>query len=131
MRRKRTVDQRETFVGQTADASPVGEPMEIRSPIRDRRFVDERGTLWLMRNGELRWSRIERLCRDPEVPVLHAYLDQAKEVPTAAREDLLASIRTYLKTSGDRPVGGGQTDFDAAEFKDDDHRSMLVVEERC
>lgn len=94
-------------------------------------FVDSRGTTWLMRRGELRWSRVQRLIRDPGVSVLHVYLDGIREVPTAERESLLAKIRPYLKTSGDGPGTDDQTDFVAAEFKADGPRSMLVVEESC
>ncbi|MGW6197601.1 hypothetical protein ACWF0M_15775 [Kribbella sp. NPDC055110] len=114
-----------------ATADPVGEPMDIRSPIRDHQLIDESGTLWRMRGGELRWSRIEHLIRDPSVPVLHAYLDQVNEVPTAERDNLLAMIRSYWKHPGDGPARGDHADFLAAEFKADDHRSMLVVEEFC
>jgi len=134
MGHERKMDQRETFatvVKQTTHASPDGEPMEIRSPIRDRMFVDSRGTTWLMRRGALRWSRLQRLIRDPDVPVLHVYLDEVREVPTAERESLLTRIRPYLKPSGDGPRTDDQTDFLAAEFKADGPRSMLVVEESC
>jgi hypothetical protein len=136
MAHKRKTDQQQAFADVVeeeirASADPGGEPMEIRSPIGDHKLIDESGTLWRMRGGELRWGRIERLIRDPAVPVLHVYLDEVKEVPTAERESLLAMIRPYLKPSGDGRAPGDHTDFVAAEFKADDHRSMLVVEESC
>ncbi|HEY3559550.1 MAG TPA: hypothetical protein VGL05_18895 [Kribbella sp.] len=108
-----------------------GEPMDIRSPIRNHRLIDESGTLWRMRGGDLRWSRLVRLMRDPAVPVLHAYLDELREVPPADRDHLLATIQPYLMRSGDGLATDDHTDFVAAEFKANDHRSMLVVEERC
>jgi hypothetical protein len=136
MGHKRRTDQQQAsadVVEETirASADPGGEPMEIQSPIGDHKLIDESGTPWRMRGGELRWSRLERLIRDPAVSVLHVYLDEVKEVPTAEREKLLAMIRPYLKPSDDGRAPGDHTDFVAAEFKADDHRSMLVVEESC
>jgi hypothetical protein len=135
MGRRRDRDQREAFaevVAETVGALPgSGEPMEIRSPIRDREFVDEGGTRWQLRGGELRWNRVERLIRDPQVPVLHVYLDEVSEVPGAERENVLARIRPYLKSAGDGSTRSDHTDFVAAEFKDAGHRSMLVIEESC
>lgn len=136
MGRRRDRDQRDAFaevVAETAGASPGsgGEPMEIRSPIRDREFVDEGGTRWQLRGGELRWNRVERLIRDPQVPVLHVYLDEVSEVPGAEREKVLARIRPYLKSAGDGLRRSDHTDFVAAEFKGADRRSMLVIEESC
>ncbi|MFD3404585.1 hypothetical protein ACFWUU_28110 [Kribbella sp. NPDC058693] len=63
--------------------------------------------------------------------MLHVYLDEVKEVATAERENLLATIQPYLKPSGDARAPEDHTDFVAAEFKAVDHRSMLVVEEYC
>jgi hypothetical protein len=108
-----------------------GDPMGVWSPVRDRQLVDGSGTVWRMRGGELRWSRLERLIRDPAVPVLHFYLDEVEEVPITERESHLAKIRPYLKPSGGGRAPGDHTDFVAAEFKADDRRSMLVVEEYC
>ena len=136
MGRKREARQRQAFADVfqevRASAEPGGEPVEVRSPVRERQLIDEGGTVWRMRGGEVRWSRVERLVRDPAVPVLHVYLDEVREVPATERENLLAMIRPYLKAaSGDGRGSGDHTDFVAAEFKADDHRSMLVVEEYC
>ncbi|WP_405070157.1 hypothetical protein OG558_11245 [Kribbella sp. NBC_01510] len=135
MGHKRRTDQQQAFadvVEEIRESTHLdGEPMEIRSPIRDRQLMDESGTLWRMRGGELRWSRIERLIRDPAVPALHVYLGELNDIPTAERENFLARIRPYVKSSGDGPATGDYTDFVAAEFKANDHRSMLVVEEYC
>jgi hypothetical protein len=136
MGKKRRTDRPEAFadvVEETADVSPDlgGEPMEIKSPIRDRRFIDHHGLPWQMRRGDLRWSRIEHLIRDPEVPVLHVYLHEIKGVPIEERETLLATIRPYLKPARGGTEPSDHTDFLAAEFKGDDHRSMLVIEESC
>jgi hypothetical protein len=136
MGHKRNREQHKAFaevVEETAGASPDsdGEPMEIRSPIRDREFVDEDGRRWELRGGELRWGRLERMMRDVRVPVLHVYLDEVNEVPAAEREKVLARIRPYLKSAGGGAAPGDHTDFVAAEFKGEGHRSMLVIEESC
>jgi hypothetical protein len=134
MGQNRKKDQPGTFaeaVEQTALISLGGDPMEIRSPIRDRRFVDERGAVWLIRRGELRWIRVERLIRDPDVPVLRVCLDELGDVPTSERENLLTTIRPYLKSAGEGRAPDDHTDFVAAEFKGADDRSMLIIEESC
>ncbi|MET9314103.1 hypothetical protein ABZX12_19990 [Kribbella sp. NPDC003505] len=135
MGHKRKTEQHQAFADVVeevrASAEVGGEPLEIWSPIRDLRLVDESGVLWRMRGGELRWSRLEHLVRDPAVPVLHVYLDEVKEVPTAERENLVATVRPYLRTSGDGRAPGDHTEFVAAEFKADDQRSLVVVEEYC
>ena len=137
MGHKRKTEQQQAFADVVEEvrgsAGGGGEPVEVWSPIRDRRLVDldESGVLWRMRGGDLRWSRLERLVRDPAVPVLHVYLDEVKEVPTAERENLVATIRPYLEPAGDGRAPGDHTEFVAAEFKAGDQRSLVVVEESC
>jgi hypothetical protein len=79
MGHRRRTDERLTFADVAeevrASAAAGGEPTESCSPIRDRRFTDENGTVWRMRGGELRWSRLERLIGDPAVRVLHVCRD--------------------------------------------------------
>ncbi|ADB29407.1 hypothetical protein Kfla_0283 [Kribbella flavida DSM 17836] len=105
-----------------------GQPVEFRSLIADGEYVDEQGACWSMRGGELRWSRIQHLADDPEVRVVHVYLSEVQKVATGEREGLLAKVRPYLQGG----VGLDEhTDFRVAEFKDDRHRSLLVVEESC
>jgi hypothetical protein len=106
----------------------LGQPMTFRSPIADREYVDERGRRWRLRGGELRVRRAERLVLDPLVPVVHVYLDQISDVATEDRKDFLAKIRPYLDGTAPRE---DHTDFVAAEFKDGDGRSLVVVEESC
>lgn len=135
MGRERGAGRRRVFAD-VVDAVRVcggagGEAVGVRSPIRERRLIDESGTVWRIRGGELRWGRLERLVRDPAALVVLVYLDEVKEIQTAEREDLLATIRPYLKPSGDGRALGEHTDFVVAEFKDDDHRSMVVVEQHC
>jgi hypothetical protein len=100
------------------------------SLIRARVYVDEQGVRWRMRRGELRWGRIERLMSDAAVRVLKVYREEITDVAAAERSGLLATIRPYLK--GERASEANDyTDFAVAEFKDDRHRSLLVVEETC
>jgi len=65
---------------------------------------------------------------DPEVRVLHVYLNDVNDVTADERDGVLARIRPYLKGEPTYEPGD-QTDFDAAEFKDDRHRSLLIIEE--
>ena len=130
MSRKRT-GQHETFAdiaeGLQADSSQ-GQPVMYPSLIGDREYTDDQGVHWRMRRGELRWSRFEQLVRDPAVQVIHVYLSDINHVPLTDREALLTRVQPYLK--GQRELGD-HTDFTAAEFKDDQHRSSLVIEESC
>ncbi|TDD49768.1 hypothetical protein E1263_31695 [Kribbella antibiotica] len=103
--------------------------MEFPSPISDRQWIDGTGTVWRIRRGELRWSRISGLIRDPAVQVLRFYMRDAMQVPPGEREALLATIRPYLRGSERAP--DDHTDFAVAEFKSDDHRSTLIIEESC
>jgi hypothetical protein len=136
MGRKRKAEQHETFaeivdaaVG--ANPEPGGQPIEFYQPIRSGAYTDESGVPWRMRRGEVTWKRIEHLIHNPGVRVLHAYMNDIHDVAPNHREDFMAMIRPYLKPGQDVPVSGGNTDFRAGEFKDDEHRSMLLVEETC
>jgi hypothetical protein len=44
---------------------------------------------------------------------------------------LVSMIRPSLKPRSHEAADGDGTDFVAAEFKDDEHRSMVVIEESC
>ncbi|MGX5653784.1 hypothetical protein ACWKWC_03335 [Geodermatophilus nigrescens] len=71
------------------------------------------------------------LLRAPEVAVLLFYGPGAPtEVAPADREALWQRVRAYLHEPTLRP-SGDYTDFKAAEFKDEQRRSLLVIEESC
>src|SRR5215207_3930846 len=130
MGHKRKSEQRETFADIVEDAvaaspEPGGQPVEFYQPISSGEYTDESGVRWRMRRGELPWTRVEHLIHDPQVRVLHAYLDDIHDVALDHREGFLAMIRPYAK-GGRVPAPGDHTDFRAAEFKDDRHRSILV-----
>jgi hypothetical protein len=135
MGRRRRTGERDSFAEIAARAraestSSPGQPIQYVSPIADREYTDEHGVRWRMRGGEPRWTRIEHLMSDSEVRVLHVYLSDVNDVTGDERGGLLARIRPYLK--GERThEPDDQTDFDAAEFKDDQHHSLLVIEESC
>jgi hypothetical protein len=120
--------KRETFAEILAAApEPRGQEVEYLQPISSGEYTDEAGVLWQLRGGELSWVRIARLIRDPQVHVVHVYLNDIREVVPEARESFLAKIRPYV----DGPAPDDHTDFSVAEFKDDEHRSMILVEETC
>jgi hypothetical protein len=76
-------------------------------------------------------KRVEHLLGSPEVRVLLFYgPDAPTEVSPGDRGALWHRMRPYLRES----VGGAPgdfTDFRVAEFKDDQRRSLLVIEESC
>jgi hypothetical protein len=120
--------KRETFAEILAAApEPLGQKIEYLQPIRSGEYTDEAGVLWRMRGGERSWARIARLIRDPRVRVVHVYLNEVREVAPEDRESLLSTIRPYV----DGPAPDDHTDFTAAEFKDGNHNSMVLVEETC
>ncbi|MDX6236898.1 MAG: hypothetical protein QOG10_1713 [Kribbellaceae bacterium] len=129
-KRKRT--DGETFAETVAD---LGEPASSRSelissPIRDREYLDPDGVRWRKRGGIPTVTRVEHLIRDRHVRVLHLYLSDVRDVSAEDRDEFLSKIRPYLK--GSRTASPQDySDFVAAEFKDDQQRSMLVVEESC
>jgi hypothetical protein len=103
----------------------------IYSPIDEGGYTDKHGTRWRLRGGELRWARIQHLLLDHQVPVLHVYMGDVREIADDDRADFLSVVRPYLKGVHVPPPGDDYTDYVAAEFKDDQHTSLLVVEELC
>ena len=120
--------------GETAEPSASGGGVvEWPSPIRDGEWVDAAGTRWRLR-GE-RWQipakRVEHLLRSPEARVLLFYgPDAPTEVAPADRDALWQRIRPYLREPVVR-APGDFTDFQAGEFRDDERRSLLIIEESC
>ena len=112
-----------------ANPEPAGQPVEWYQPVRSGQYTDESGVRWHLRGGELTWKGIERLIRDPQVRVLHAYQNDIRDVTPEHRDEFMAMIRPYL--DGERVVADDQTDFGAGEFRDDERRSLLVIEETC
>jgi hypothetical protein len=135
MGRNRKRDRHETFAGMvdevvTADPEPAEPSIDWHQPIRSGGYTDETGARWQLRGGDLPWKRIERLIDDPQVRVLHAYANEIHDVDPEHRDSFTARIRPYL--DGKRSASEDDyTDYQAGEFKDDQRRSLLVVEETC
>jgi hypothetical protein len=110
-------------------AEPSDEPVAWPAPVRDGVWTDTDGTVWRLRsNAGLR--RIARLVRSPDVRVLLAYGPEGvTEVPPAEREDLWATALPYLEG---RPGDAGSfTSYVVAEFRDDQRRVLVILEESC
>jgi hypothetical protein len=120
--------KRETFADLLASAPhPSGQKIEYLQPLASGEFTDAVGVLWRIRGGELSWTRIARLVRDPQTSVVHVYLNDVRTIAPEDREAFLQKISWYVAG----PVPDDHTEFRVAEFKDDDHRSMILVEETC
>jgi hypothetical protein len=135
MGRNRKHDHHEAFAGMvdevvTANPEPAAPPMDWYQPIRSGEYTDETGARWQLRGGDLPWKRIERLIDDPQVRVLHAYANEIRDVTLDRRDRFMAVIRPYLDGKRGASVDD-HADFQAGEFKDDQRRSLLVVEETC
>ena len=133
---KRRKRERESALPEPA-VEPIasGERVEVEwpSPIRDGEWVDPAGTRWRLRGA--RWQtpakRVEQLLRSAETGVLLFYgPDAPTEVAPADRDALWQRIRPYLRQPLVR-APGDFTDFFAGEFRDDQRRALLIIEESC
>lgn len=114
----------------TASPQPVEPPRDWHQPIRSGEYTDDTGARWQLRGGDLSWKSVERLIRDPQVRVLHTYLNEGRDVTLEHRDSFTAMIRPYLDGKQGDAVND-HTDFRAAEFLDERRRSLLIVEETC
>jgi hypothetical protein len=96
------------------------------SPIGDKYWVDQQGSRWHMRGGLLTAKQARRLLRRPEVAVLHVYGVSLRQVTGPEREALTGQIEQFF--AGTAPP---MSDFAIAEFRDDQRRVLLVVQESC
>lgn len=116
-----------------ARSSAGGHHVEWPSAIRAREWVDPDGARWRPRSGGETppRKRLEHLLASPEVRVLHFY---GSDTPTAVappeREALWQRVRPYLREPVVR-APNDHTDFRVAEFRDEQRRSLLVIEESC
>ncbi|MBF0688592.1 MAG: hypothetical protein IR158_12615 [Cellulomonas sp.] len=126
-------ERRERRAGQSdrPEPSPAGHGGEWPSPIRDGVWLDAAGTRWRRRGGLCTDKRVRRLLGSPEVRVLLFYGPHAPtEVEPADRDALWQRMSRYLEEPAVRDPGDF-TDFDTGEFRDDQRRTLLVVEESC
>ena len=105
---------------------PSQQPGAWPQPVRDGVWTAPDGTVWRLRhNAGLR--RIARLVASPDVRVLLAYgPDEPTEVPPADRADLWASALPHLEGRG-----ADHTSYLVAEFRDEQRRVLVIVEESC
>ena len=111
----------------SAAKQPKAEPWP--QPIQDGQWTDEDGTRWHIRGarGEIPYrALLRRLVKLADLRVLHAYGPDPAEVSWPEREALLERVERYL--AGEAPP---HSVFWLAEFRDNDDRVMLVVQEAC
>src|SRR6266511_96679 len=97
-------------------------------PIHDGHWTDDNGAHWYIRGGraQLPHRVLRRLLKRPDLRVLHAYGPHPIEVSGTERKAFLQRVERYF--TGEAPP---HSEFRLAEFRDDDHRVMLVIEEAC
>ena len=97
--------------------------------INNRLWVDVEGVEWcLRRDGEdgLDERDLRRLAKKHgELRLVHVY-DGVVEVQGGARDELLGRVRQFW--AGELPPHSG---FALAEFRDAEHRVMIVIQEWC
>lgn len=128
MERKRKTFAEIVDALESVEQQPSGRP--VYSPLTSGEYTGSDGTRWTTRGGELGWARIKHLVLDVEVPVVHSYLGEVREIGDAERPALLERIQPFL-TGGRIPKSERFTDFRTVEFKDEQHRSLLVIEQYC
>jgi hypothetical protein len=79
-----------------------------------------------MRGGPLDAKRARRLMRRPDVHVVRAYELNVSEVCGAERDALLARVEEFL--AGNAPP---HSEFELGDFRDQNHRVTLMVQESC
>lgn len=107
------------------EVGPDGEQV-WPTPIRDRVWVDTEGTEWRMRGAIIGRRELHRLARRPDVLFLHAYGVTPTLLTRAEATGLLADIERFH--AGDAHA---EADFTVADFRDDRHRVLVVVQESC
>jgi hypothetical protein len=118
------------LVHQAKSESPSPKPAVETwpQPIEDGRWVDDSGVEWRIRGPRIdpAGSALRRLLKRTELRVLHAYGPRPREVSGPDRQALLEAVERYV--AGEAPPHSA---FWMAEFRNDDHQVMLVIEEAC
>ncbi|AFU00471.1 hypothetical protein [Nocardia brasiliensis] len=98
------------------------------SPRPTKRFwTDQNGTTWRRRGRDLLVpSRARRLLQNPDTVVFHDYIGAAHEVVGQERADLVHEVEEFC---ADR--AHARALFLLTEFRDTDHRVMVMIEEHC
>ena len=96
------------------------------TPIRDGHWTDPEGASWHVRGSVLDERAARKLLRRPGVRVLHVYGPEPRLVDGSDLDSLLTRLDEFLEGKA-RP----HADFRIADFRDDNHNVMAVVEENC
>jgi len=106
---------------------PIGEVFDVPRPLRHRTWTDEHGVAWRRRGqGTLTPTQARRLLARTDVKVMHVYDGAVHEHVGADRSGLVAEVEQYWDGHAD-PMAT----FDIGEFRDDDHRVMVMIVEGC
>ena len=95
-------------------------------PLHDREWVDNDGSAWRMRGGPLDAKQARRLMRRADVHVVRAYELTVAEVRGAERDALLARVEEFFAGNAPR-----YSEFELGDFRDQDHRVTLMIQESC
>lgn len=115
-----------------AVSSGVSDPVHVNGtgtqPVRERQWVDGQGDHWRMcgRQIEAHAGAVRRLLERPGLRVLHADGSTPREVFGRQHEALLERVRRSVISGAEPP-----SDFSLAEFRTEDGRILLVLEETC
>ncbi|MFE7958838.1 hypothetical protein [Streptomyces sp. NPDC057413] len=128
MPKKRTSDKSFADVVAAMEAAEGSDPVEGgRSPASSGELVDERGCLWTRSRGPLDVRLVKRLVRGAdEVIVGEGAGEVLRPVPAEEREAAWALIKDGLDTAGSETWT-----YQAYEFRSEDGRILLYVEEFC
>lgn len=113
-----------------AEGGPAAQARPLPAPIRDGYWIGADGSRWRRRGTRASVKHAEQLLRDPDVRVLLFYGLNPEEIPPVDREALWARARPYLTGQAGRQPRD-MTDFDIAEFKNDEQRSVLIIQQSC
>jgi hypothetical protein len=109
--------------GKTAIAWP--------NPIRDGRWTDSGGVVWLLRgDAEPKVKQIERLLLNADVRVLWVHGPEPSEISLAERPAFWERARPYVLGKVKRSRND-YTDYSFGEFRDEAGRHLLVVQQYC
>ena len=104
------------------------------SPINDGEWTDESGRRWRLRgDGQpIPAKRVLHLLSSEQIRVLLRSTSdwELRDVDPAERADLWRRMSPYLRESVDR-TGGDHTEFHVGEFKDEERRTTVIIEEFC
>ncbi|MGV9887040.1 hypothetical protein [Streptomyces sp. NPDC003395] len=128
MPKKRTSDKSFADVVAAMEAAEGSDPVEGgRSPASSGELVDERGCRWTKSRGPLDVRLVKRLVRGAdEVIVGEGAGEVLRPVPAEEREAAWALIKDGLDTAGSETWT-----YQAYEFRSEDGRILLYVEEFC